>query len=272
MALAHRSRSSSVPLAASALETERPVRSSSQSAMLSPTRTSLLASIALVAVALSTQAGCKSLVPFTHEIRTEHGLTDDEVKNLQFYVSHGVTLRREIESGGRQVTPGHKLLLVSGKTIEEVFIPAKTPGVAVKVGPRAIAVSFEPGTSLIFTVKSSRLALENDIFLRRITQDSVGSFAEPPRSANLFGQQFAQSPDPFPGNTEGNTSSAVPVGDDSSGNYWLDSDGAGRIAFAGKPWNGEEDSLQAHLLIDSDSLEEVDKKRTVLKGVQLDSK
>jgi hypothetical protein len=231
--------------------------------MLSPDRTSLLASLAFAALVLSTQAGCKSLVPFTHEIRTEHGLKDEEVKNLQFYSSHGITLRREIESGGRQVTPGHKLLLVSGKTIEEVVIPAKTPGVAVKVGPRSIAVSFEPGTSLVFTVKSSRLSLENG-FLRPVPLQA--SFAQPP-FANLLGQQFAQSPDPFPGNNEG----PAPLGDDSSGNYWLDSDGSGHVGFAGKAWNGEEDSLQAHLLIDSDSLEEVDKKRTVLKGVQLDS-
>lgn len=230
---------------------------------------SSLASLAFVALALSTGTGCKSLVPFTHEIRTEHGLKDDEVKNLQFYVSHDVTLRREIESGGRQVTPGHKLLLVSGKQIEEVFIPAKTPGVAIKVGPRSIAVSFEPGTSLVFVVKSSRLALEGG-FLRPVPlQDS---FAEAPVGrmslGNLLGQQFAQSPDPFPGNSEG----PAPLSDDVSGNYWLETDSASRVGFAGKVWNGEEDTLQAHLMIDADSLEEVDKKRTVLKGVQLDSK
>lgn len=243
--------------------------------MGSPKRSYLLAAatpLALAALSLSSGVGCASYVPFTHELRTEHGLTDDEVRNLQFYVSHGVTLRREIESGGRQVTPGHKLLLVSGKQIEEVVIPAKTPGVAVKVGPRAIAVSFEPGTSLVFTVKSSRLALENN-FLRPIANDFArNGFAKPPLGPNLLGQEFAQSPDPFPGNNDPGRSSAAPLGDDSSGNYWLDSDGAGRISFANKLWNGEEDSLQAHLLINSDSLEEVDKKRTVLKGVQLDTK
>ena len=207
-------------------------------------------------------------MPFTHELRTEHGLTDDEVRNLQFYTSHGITLRREIESGGRQVTPGHKLLLVSGKQIEEVVIPAKTPGVAVKVGPRAIAVSFEPGTQLVFTVKSSRLALENEFFR---PSPRTGTFATAPRGTNLFGQEFAQSPDPFPGNEPGH-SSAAPLGDDSSGNYWLDSDSAGRVSFMNKLWNGEEDSLQAHLLISSDSLEEVDKKKTVLSGVKLDTK
>jgi len=229
-------------------------------------RSSLLGSVALVALSLSGLTGCRSFIPFTHEIRTEHGLTDDEVKNLQFYTSHGITLRREIESGGRKVTPGHKLLLVSGKSIEEVVIPAKTPGVAVKVGPRALAVSFEPGTSLVFTVKSSRLALDDGGFLRPVARDS-GMFER--RVVNLLGQEFAQPPDPFPGNTTG--TSTAPIGDDASGNYWLDTDGAGRITFAGKLWNSEEDSMQAHLLIDSDLLEEVEEKRNVLHGVKLQS-
>ncbi|MDC0748869.1 DNA-directed RNA polymerase [Polyangium mundeleinium] len=236
-------------------------------------RPALLASLALVA--LSGLTGCASLVPFTHEIRTEHGLTDDEVKNLQFYSSHGITLRREVESGGRKITPGHKLLLISGKQIEEVVIPAKTPGVAVKVGPRALAVSFEPGTSLVFTVKGSRLAMDERGFLRPLALDPSPASPFERRVTNLLGQQFAQPPNPFPGNDSGNEplpGSSTVAGDDASGNYWLDTDSAGRISFAGKLWNSEEDSMQAHLLIDSDLLEEVDKKRNVLHGVKLEPK
>ncbi len=71
--------------------------------------------------------GCSSFVPFTYELRAGHHLTDDEVKNLQFYSSHTITLRREVQSQDRQITPGHKLRLVSGKSVEEVVIPAKTP-------------------------------------------------------------------------------------------------------------------------------------------------
>ena len=234
-------------------------------------RPAILAS--LVTVALSALTGCASLVPFTHEIRTEHGLTDDEVKNLQFYNSHGITLRREIESGGRKVTPGHKLLLISGKQIEEVVIPAKTPGVAVKVGPRALAISFEPGTSLVFQVKGSRLAMNDRGFLRTVALDPSPASPLERRVSNLLGQQFAQAPNPFPGNDGSDPVGSTPVAtDDASGNYWLDTDSAGRISFAGKLWNSEEDSMQAHLVIDSDLLEEVDKKRNVLHGVKLEGK
>ncbi|HRI65663.1 MAG TPA: DNA-directed RNA polymerase [Polyangium sp.] len=236
--------------------------------MFSATTRTHLPALVLSVLALSALGGCASYVPFTHELRTEHGLTDDEVKNLQFYVSHDVTLRREIESGGRKVTPGHKLLLISGKQIEEVVIAAKTPGVAVKVGPRAIAVSFQPGTALIFSLKGSRLALENG-FLRPVPLDGPRDFAARPFS-DLLGQQFAKPPNPFPGNTDSTGTSTTFAGDDATGNYWIDSDNAGRVVFAEKEWNAEDNTLQAHLLIDSDQLENVDKKKTVLSGVKLE--
>lgn len=232
-----------------------------------PTRSHVPA-LVLSALALTMLGGCASYIPFTHELRTEHGLTDEEVKNLQFYVSHDITLRREVESGGRKVTPGHKLLLISGKQIEEVVIGAKTPGVAVKVGPRAIAVSFQPGTSLVFTVKGSRLALENG-FLRPVALGERNDFATRPFS-EFLGQQFAKPPNPFPGNDSG-TTSVIPS-DDASGNYWIDSDNAGRVLFAEKEWNAEDNTQQAHLLIDSDQLENVDKTKTVLSGVKLDGR
>lgn len=236
--------------------------------MLSAPTRSALPVLVLSVLALTALGGCASYIPFTHELRTEHGLTDDEVKNLQFYVSHDVTLRREVESGGRKVTPGHKLLLISGKQIEEVVIPAKTPGVAVKVGPRAIAVSFQPGTAMIFTIKGSRLALENG-FLRPVPLAERNDFAGRPLTS-LLGQQFAKPPNPFPGNTDANGTSSTFAGEDASGNYWLDSDSAGRVLFAEKEWNAEDNTMQAHLLIDSDQLESVDKKKTVLGGVKLE--
>ncbi len=235
--------------------------------MLSAPRRSLLSTLVLAAVALTVFGGCKSLVPFTHELRTEHGLTDDEIKNLQFYVSHDITLRREIESGGRKITPGHKLLLISGKQIEEVVIAAQTPGVAVKIGPRALAVSFQPGTALVFGVKSSRLAMDDRGFLRPVPIDMHAS--QKREFSALLGQQFAKPPNPFPGNNDQAVGSSIST-DDVSGNYWIDSDNSGRIEFAEKAWNAEESTLQAHLLIDSDSLENVDKKKTVLSGVKLE--
>jgi len=211
----------------------------------------------LALAALAFCSGCRSFVPFTHEIRTEYGLSDNEVRNLQFYISDAVTLRREVESGGHQVTPGHKLLVVSGKTIEEVFIAAKTPGVATKVTPASIFVSFEPGTALEFTTKNARISLNND-------------FVRPSRLDRAFlGQSFAAPPDPFPGNNN-EVAGPRPISDELGGNFWLAVDSSNHIFFANKAWEVDLDGgTQAHLVIGTDSLEEVEKKRTVLPGMRL---
>src|SRR3954465_9186974 len=113
-------------------------------------RTSVVSLAAAALLALGATTGCRSLVPFTQEIRDQNHLSDAELKNLQFYVSSTVTLRRELESGGRQVTGNHKLLMIAGKSIEEVVIPEKTPGICVGVTAHALQISFESGTSIDF--------------------------------------------------------------------------------------------------------------------------
>ncbi|EYF00664.1 hypothetical protein [Chondromyces apiculatus] len=194
--------------------------------------------------------GCgPRLVPFTHELRVQHNLTSKDLKNLQFYISHEVTLRRELESGGSQVTPGHKLLLLSGKSIEEVVIEKHTPGVATEVSDRALAVSFEAGFSMIFAAS-----------------------AEPGTPSPSF-QSFATAPDPFPGNPSSPQPEPIAVPSGAfGGSYWLATEEGGRVPYQGRLFEAVEQSLRAHLLIDAESLEEVVESRTVLPGVRLQSK
>lgn len=198
---------------------------------------------------LATSVGCgSSLVPLTQELRQEHQLSDDELANLQFYLSDTVTLRRELESGGRQVTGSHTLLLTSGKTIEEVVVEGETPGVAVEVGPDSLAISFEEGTFLLFGTRS-------------LGDEPSGR--EP---------QFAEAPDPFPGNDPDHVEEVVParpvtVG---TGRYFLLVDERGQVKFQGRVFEAVEETFRAHLLIDAESLEDVVESRTVLKGRRLD--
>lgn len=212
-------------------------------------------SLAAVSVISLFAIGCGgSLVPFTHETRIENNLTTEEIKNLQFYVSHRITLRRELESGGRQITGSHKLLVVSGKTIEEVVIEEKTPGIAVAVGDSAISVSFEQGSSMEFSARDGRVL-------------SDGS------STPTSGGSFAEAPDPFPGNNGDRSgpalvpSSTAPT--NFTGNYFLSIEPGGRITFQTKAFDAVDDSFKAHLMIDSDTLEDVVKNRKVLPGLRL---
>lgn len=206
----------------------------------------LRASPCVFACALVLTTGCASYVPFTQELRNEHRLTGEDLRNLQFYNSHTITLRRELARGDRQVTGSHKLLVIAGKQIEEVVIEKNTPGVLVGADDVALKVSFEEGTFLEFTVRGP----------------------EPLRDPLVPGR-FAEPPDPFPGNRPTEPSRPEPTVFVGSGNYWLLPFDSAQISFQGKVYEAIQDSQLAHLVISTESLESVEEERTVLKGRKL---
>ncbi|WP_437928999.1 DNA-directed RNA polymerase [Sorangium sp. So ce291] len=211
------------------------------------TAAALVPLLALATVCLFLSGCGPRLVPFTHELRVQHDLTDRDVKNLQFYLSHEVALRRELTSERSQITSSHKLLLVSGKVIEEVVVEERTPGVVIDTRAGALSVSFEPGASLAFSAAP-----------------------EPSEPAPSF-PGFATPPDPFPGNAGPLLAvpPAPPEGGAPGGNYWLAAGPRGEVRYQGKAFSAIEGSLRAHLLIDADALEEVVERRKVLPGVRL---
>ena len=218
-----------------------------------PRRAGPSAYAALVALALALAlalTGCaSSLVPFTDGLRTANGLSDADVKKLQFYVSDTITMRREITRGGRQITGNHKLIVVSGKTIEEVVIEKGTPGVATSVEGNVIRVSFEPGSSLPFLLEG----------------------AEPDQPVQA--QPSSGAPNPFPGNA-GAEPEPKPDLFSTSGStvnrFLLGVSSAGTVDFQKLAFGVDGDSLRAHLLIDAEALEDVVETRRVLRGVRLE--
>ncbi len=207
-----------------------------------PSLARLSSLVAAAAIALLS-TGCRGFIDFTHELRDQHSLTQAELKNLQYYTSSTITLRRELESGGKQITGNHKLLLVAGKTIEEVVIEAKTPGIALAVSDHSITVSFDQGTSLEF----------------------VASGSGPTRPT----ETFATAPDPFPGNNPERREPEPVLLQGYFGPYALAVGSGGQVVFQGKTFEAVGDSLQAHLLIGGESFEEVVKQNKTLPGMRL---
>jgi len=202
--------------------------------------------VAAAAIALL-GTGCRSLIDFTHELRDQHSLTRDELKNLQYYTSSTITLRRELESGGKQITGNHRLVVVAGKTIEEVVIESKTPGIAVAVSDHSITVSFEQGTSIEFVASGAG------------GTRSTEAFASPP-------------PDPFPGNNSERQVPEPQVLQGYFGPYSLATNPSGQVVFQGKTFEAVGDSLQAHLMIGGESFEETVKQHKTLPGMRLPTK
>lgn len=185
--------------------------------------------------------GCSTnFVPFSHELRSRHNLSDGDLQQLQYYVSHDVKLRREAQTIGRDIDGGN-LKLLEGKTIEEVVIGQHTPGVAVAVDASAITISFEEGSELRFSLRTG----------------------EPMPLRKVPSSGYAEAPNPFPGSDEAPPREAI---EEILGNYWLDADSDAMVKFQGRLWNGMDDTFRAHLVIDAESLEQVVETRSVLKG------
>ena len=106
--------------------------------------------LVLVAGSLSLAGCAPQRVAFTQGIRTQYDLGSEDLKNLQYHVSSDITLQRDFRREEGEISKSHKLVTKEGGVVEEVLIRAGTPGIATEVGETSIAVSFEPGSSLMF--------------------------------------------------------------------------------------------------------------------------
>jgi hypothetical protein len=98
----------------------------------------LLFTLALVAL-----TGCKNLVPYTNNMKQQHGWNEEQIRRIQFYVSHDVVLHRDHTEGSTDIVNG-KIKTVRGKKVDEIFIPQATKGVVTQI-PKTdkLLVSFE---------------------------------------------------------------------------------------------------------------------------------
>jgi len=90
--------------------------------------------------------GCAAKpIPFseTHFVKYR-----DKLKNIQFYVSHDIVLKREIRSENAVISPGHTVRVEKGKRLEEVTIRWDTPGVVLYTGREIIDFYKKEGLNL----------------------------------------------------------------------------------------------------------------------------
>ncbi|MBM4359527.1 MAG: DNA-directed RNA polymerase [Deltaproteobacteria bacterium] len=185
-------------------------------------------------------------VPLTAELRHAHAIDDGELRRLQLYVSHEVTLRREDLRRERRIDGG-ALRLRSGKVVDEVVIRARTPCVATEISHDAITVALEDGSTLRFELEGGEA-----------TWPAPGS---PLRLVPLpEARGFATAPDPRP---------LPPAPQDGpGGGYWL-AVREGVVLHRGLPWQVAGDGLRAQLLVAAEELLESDERRTVVGGRRL---
>lgn len=88
-------------------------------------------------------ASCKNLIPYTDSLKTQYNWNNEQVKKLQFYVSHDIVLHHELSNGSTDIVNG-KIKTIKGKKVDEIIIRAGTPGVLTQIPKEnKMLVSFE---------------------------------------------------------------------------------------------------------------------------------
>jgi len=104
-------------------------------------------------------SSCSPKIPFTQAIRDQYQLNAEELKGIQFYLSDPIALKRGESNENKKSTDDGKLIVQSGKTIDQVTIKAKTPGAVDQVVDlKTLKVAFEEGAekALVFSSSKSR--------------------------------------------------------------------------------------------------------------------
>lgn len=85
------------------------------------------------------------LSPFTQKLYESNQWSEEELKQIQFYLSEDVVLRKQVSAGDSRIESGD-IKIVSGSKVEEIVIRQGTPGVlAFMPKEKRFAVSFEGG-------------------------------------------------------------------------------------------------------------------------------
>lgn len=99
-------------------------------------------------------SACKTLVPFTNDLKTQNDWEEQDLKQIQFYLSNSITLHRQLSNSATEIVSG-KIKTVDGKQVEEIIIKKGTPGIMTEMPDRKrMAISFEIDDSHYLTFGS----------------------------------------------------------------------------------------------------------------------
>lgn len=113
--------------------------------------------VVLVLITLSLViSSCSNLIYFTEDVRDNLDYNKLNVEKVQFYNSDKIVLKRNLSKEETQIAKG-TIRFENGEYYEEVIIPKKTKGVAIRKGTEFLRVAFETGDN-----RSLRFDLNED--------------------------------------------------------------------------------------------------------------
>ncbi len=94
-------------------------------------------------IVLTTMSCSPTLSPFTQKVYDDYHWTADDLKQIQFYISDDIVLRRRVSEGETRIQNG-KIKTIDGEKIEEIIFPRGTPCVYLfSPKEQRFAISFE---------------------------------------------------------------------------------------------------------------------------------
>lgn len=85
------------------------------------------------------------LTDYTKRLENANNWSEDELRQIQFYLSADIVLKKQVKEGSSEIVRG-KIKMENGRQIEEILIRRGTPGILM-FSPKEdrLAVSFEDG-------------------------------------------------------------------------------------------------------------------------------
>jgi myo-inositol-hexaphosphate 3-phosphohydrolase len=110
------------------------------------------------------------------------------MKHLQFYLSDPIVLQHKVVDGANTQVTGGKIKVVNGEKIEEIIIPAHTPGVLVKNDDGKLEISFEKGDDHYLRFGANPNRYETFVLLASDWKGKIGT-------VNYAGNKYFTSPE-----------------------------------------------------------------------------
>ena len=101
-----------------------------------------IASISFAIATLLLASCSESLSTYTSSVQRNGNFTEEQVRQIQFYISDDIILQRDLSAASTTISGG-TVKMVNGREVEEVVIPAGTPGVVVGSAGSILHVSFD---------------------------------------------------------------------------------------------------------------------------------
>lgn len=104
----------------------------------------------LCTLAIMLQSCSKQYSYFTEQLHDEYNWSDQELKEIQYYLSEDIVLHRELSREDSRITNG-KIKISGGREVEELIFEKDTPGILM-FSPKEdrFAISFEKDKYLMF--------------------------------------------------------------------------------------------------------------------------